>query len=323
MGRTPCCEKTGLNKGKWTAEEDEKLISYIKANAEGSWRSLPKNAGLLRCGKSCRLRWMNYLRDDVKRGNFSEEEEETIVKLHKTFGNKWSLIASRLPGRTDNEIKNYWNSHLSRRIYRYGSIGALTEADLIKILTSAYKKWAAPKKSSYAAKNADSHDIATDVDNQKNANNSGSDQFHRMPEDKDWYPPDPFENKEAGGVNTSSTRWLHGSELSPSPNEVKEGEDFWQWGAVDDEVVMHVEQFLEGGLSDKGDEEDTTAIDEDMKGKGTVTEKVCGEWGLNIENMDLHACYSPTIPYYNHEDLGWDHVNDGREEFLLWNFGEK
>ncbi|CAN6849787.1 unnamed protein product [Brassica oleracea var. botrytis] len=89
-------------------------------NGEGSWRSLPKKAGLLRCGKSCRLRWINYLRMNLKRGNITAEEEDTIFKLHSLIGNSWSLIAKQLPGRTDNEIKNYWNSHLSRKIYSYG-----------------------------------------------------------------------------------------------------------------------------------------------------------------------------------------------------------
>ncbi|WVZ71448.1 hypothetical protein U9M48_020034 [Paspalum notatum var. saurae] len=132
MGRAPCCEKVGLKKGRWTKEEDEILAKYIKEHGEGSWRSLPKNAGLLRCGKSCRLRWINYLRADLKRGNISEEEEEMIVKLHATLGNRWSLIAGHLPGRTDNEIKNYWNSHLSRRATDLGD-GVVVDIDLSKL----------------------------------------------------------------------------------------------------------------------------------------------------------------------------------------------
>nr|AAS19480.1 MYB6 [Tradescantia fluminensis] len=120
MGRSPCCEKAHTNKGAWTKEEDQRLIAYIKVHGEGCWRSLPKAAGLLRCGKSCRLRWINYLRPDLKRGNFTEEEDELIIKLHALLGNKWSLIAGRLPGRTDNEIKNYWNTHIKRKLISRG-----------------------------------------------------------------------------------------------------------------------------------------------------------------------------------------------------------
>ncbi|KAH9603175.1 hypothetical protein KSS87_003156 [Heliosperma pusillum] len=120
MGRSPCCEKEHTNKGAWTKEEDERLINYIKTHGEGCWRSLPKAAGLQRCGKSCRLRWINYLRPDLKRGNFTEEEDELIINLHSLLGNKWSLIAARLPGRTDNEIKNYWNTHIKRKLLSRG-----------------------------------------------------------------------------------------------------------------------------------------------------------------------------------------------------------
>ncbi|GAA0153677.1 homeodomain transcription factor [Lithospermum erythrorhizon] len=116
MVRAPCCEKMGVKKGPWTTEEDQILISYIQRYGHDNWRALPKQAGLLRCGKSCRLRWINYLRPDIKRGNFSKEEEETIIKLHELLGNRWSAIATRLPGRTDNEIKNFWNTHLKKKL---------------------------------------------------------------------------------------------------------------------------------------------------------------------------------------------------------------
>ncbi|CAK9210864.1 unnamed protein product, partial [Sphagnum troendelagicum] len=120
MGRKPCCDKVGLKKGPWTAEEDEKLVSFINTHGLGCWRAVPKLAGLLRCGKSCRLRWTNYLRPDLKRGIFAEAEEQLILELHASLGNRWSRIAAQLPGRTDNEIKNYWNTRLKKKLRHMG-----------------------------------------------------------------------------------------------------------------------------------------------------------------------------------------------------------
>ncbi|GJZ73118.1 transcription factor MYB58-like protein [Tanacetum coccineum] len=114
-GRLPCCDKSKVKRGPWSPSEDIKLVSFIQKHGHPNWRKLPKQAGLLRCGKSCRLRWINYLRPDLKRGNFTPQEEQSIIRLHSTFGNKWSKIASHLPGRTDNEIKNVWNTFLKRR----------------------------------------------------------------------------------------------------------------------------------------------------------------------------------------------------------------
>ncbi|KAJ7980782.1 MYB transcription factor [Quillaja saponaria] len=105
-----------LRKGLWSPEEDDKLVSYMLNNGQGCWSDVARNAGLQRCGKSCRLRWINYLRPDLKRGAFSLQEEELIIHLHSLLGNRWSQIAARLPGRTDNEIKNFWNSTIKKRL---------------------------------------------------------------------------------------------------------------------------------------------------------------------------------------------------------------
>ncbi|EYU28783.1 hypothetical protein MIMGU_mgv1a021817mg, partial [Erythranthe guttata] len=162
MGRSPCCDKVGMKKGVWTPEEDNKLFTYMQQHGHGNWRDLPLKAGLQRCGKSCRLRWINYLRPDIKRGKFSFQEEQTIIQLHALLGNRYlsfiytkkqipssklslvtfivfhmwhatrdrssqldvhdgqGYIAQHLPKRTDNEIKNYWNTNLKKRLAKMG-----------------------------------------------------------------------------------------------------------------------------------------------------------------------------------------------------------
>ncbi|XP_004500080.1 uncharacterized protein [Cicer arietinum] len=108
-------EEMSLKKGPWTTQEDAILIDYVTKQGEGNWNAVQRNTGLNRCGKSCRLRWANHLRPNLKKGAFSSEEEKLIVELHAQFGNKWARMAALLPGRTDNEIKNYWNTRIKRR----------------------------------------------------------------------------------------------------------------------------------------------------------------------------------------------------------------
>ncbi|KAL5549068.1 hypothetical protein UlMin_004299 [Ulmus minor] len=117
MGRAPCCDKNNVKKGPWSPEEDTKLKAYIETyGTGGNWIALPQKIGLKRCGKSCRLRWLNYLRPNIKHGGFSEEEDNIICSLYISIGSRWSIIAAQLPGRTDNDIKNYWNTRLKKKL---------------------------------------------------------------------------------------------------------------------------------------------------------------------------------------------------------------
>ncbi|KAJ1376626.1 SANT/Myb domain [Sesbania bispinosa] len=97
MARTPSCDKSGLRKGTWTAEEDRKLIAYVTRYGCWNWRQLPRFAGLQRCGKSCRLRWLNYLRPNIKMRNASSSE----------CTKSWAI---------DNEVKNHWHTTLKKRV---------------------------------------------------------------------------------------------------------------------------------------------------------------------------------------------------------------
>ncbi|XP_028763076.1 transcription repressor MYB5-like [Neltuma alba] len=108
MGKRPrgCAEGGGLNRGAWTVQEDKLLTSYIETHGQAKWTRIPKELAQM----------VNYLGPDIKRGGITQDEEELIIRLHKLLGNRWSLIAGRLPGRADNEIKNYWNTTLAKKL---------------------------------------------------------------------------------------------------------------------------------------------------------------------------------------------------------------
>ncbi|CBI35906.3 unnamed protein product, partial [Vitis vinifera] len=130
MGHHSCCNKQKVKRGLWSPEEDEKLINYISSYGHGCWSSVPRLAGLQRCGKSCRLRWINYLRPDLKRGSFSPQEAALIIELHRILGNRWAQIAKHLPGRTDNEVKNFWNSSIKKKLVSHGVPDLATFPDI-------------------------------------------------------------------------------------------------------------------------------------------------------------------------------------------------
>ncbi|KAI3447076.1 hypothetical protein Pfo_003741 [Paulownia fortunei] len=117
MGRAPCCDKTKVKRGPWSPEEDNTLKNYVeKHGTGGSWIALPQKAGLKRCGKSCRLRWLNYLRPNIKHGGFTQEEDNIILTLYHNIGSSFTT-----PGRTDNDVKNYWNTKLKKKLLAAGT----------------------------------------------------------------------------------------------------------------------------------------------------------------------------------------------------------
>ncbi|OMO79116.1 hypothetical protein CCACVL1_13907 [Corchorus capsularis] len=134
MGRPPCCDKSNVKRGLWTAEEDARILAYVSNHGIGNWTLVPKKAGLNRCGKSCRLRWTNYLRPDLKHESFTPQEEQVIINLHELIGSRWSLIAKHLPGRTDNDVKNYWNTKLRKKLSKMG-IDPITHKPISQVLS--------------------------------------------------------------------------------------------------------------------------------------------------------------------------------------------
>ncbi|KAJ1421761.1 SANT/Myb domain [Sesbania bispinosa] len=133
MVRSPCCEKISVKRGTSSAEEDAKILAFVSKHGSGNGTSVSKKSGLKRCGKSCRLRWTNYLRPDLKHDNFTPQEEDLIIKLHAAIGSRWSIIAQQLPGRTDNDVKNYWNTKVKKKLSQLG-IDPVTHKPFSKLI---------------------------------------------------------------------------------------------------------------------------------------------------------------------------------------------
>ncbi|KAJ4975033.1 hypothetical protein NE237_008207 [Protea cynaroides] len=121
MGKPSCCDKPNVKRGFWTAEEDAEILAYVSMYGTGNWTSGPKKAGLKQCRKGCRLRWTDYLRPDLKHDTHTSRR-------------KRPLIAAQLPGRTDNDIKNFWNTNLRKKLHEMG-INPVTHKPFSEILT--------------------------------------------------------------------------------------------------------------------------------------------------------------------------------------------
>ncbi|KAK6138654.1 hypothetical protein DH2020_027611 [Rehmannia glutinosa] len=172
MGRQPCCDKLGVKKGPWTAEEDKKLINFILTNGQCCWRAVPKLAGLRRCGKSCRLRWTNYLRPDLKRGLLTEAEEQLVIDLHARLGNR----------RTDNEIKNHWNTHIKKRLLKMG-IDPITHQPLHNQTTDQNSQSPSPAPTHHFPDSEKTHHQINEPPEANNNNNIGTEENSCSPTD--------------------------------------------------------------------------------------------------------------------------------------------
>ncbi|KAK1359766.1 transcription factor MYB35 [Heracleum sosnowskyi] len=120
MVRPPCCERMNARKGNWSKEEDVKVLPYVPKQRTSNWTDASKKTGPRKCGKSCKHKCSNHLRPDKKHETFTPQEEELIINLHAAIGSRWPIIAQQLPGRTDNDVKNYWNTKLKKKLSGMG-----------------------------------------------------------------------------------------------------------------------------------------------------------------------------------------------------------
>ncbi|XP_060206480.1 transcription factor MYB98-like [Lycium barbarum] len=155
-------KKSKSAKGQWTNEEDRNLINLVEKFGDRKWSQI---AQMLkgRIGKQCRERWHNHLRPDIKKDLWTEEEDRILIEAHAEIGNKWAEIATRLPGRTENSIKNHWNATKRRQFSR----------------RKCRTKW--PKPSSLLQNYIKSLNFETDNINNSNSNDTTLNNINNAP----------------------------------------------------------------------------------------------------------------------------------------------